>query len=336
MKVLVTGGAGYIGSHTVLALLHSGREVVVLDNLCNGSAEAVARVNQLARKNVEFVEGDIRDTKLLRDLFERHSIECVIHFAGLKAVGESTQAPLAYYENNFTGTLILLDEMKRAAVRKLVFSSSATIYGEKAPIPYVEEYGRGAASSPYGAAKGMVERVLEDLVASDSDWAFIALRYFNPIGAHKSGLIGEDPKGIPNNLMPFIGQVAVGRRDQLSIFGGDYPTPDGTCRRDYLHVMDLAEGHVAALNRLAPGFDAVNLGTGRPVSVLEMVEAFERVNGISVPYEITDRRNGDLPEFWASADKAKRVLGWEAKRSLDQMMADTWLWQSKNPSGYDS
>lgn len=334
MKVLVTGGAGYIGSHTVLALLQAGHKVVVIDNLCNGSAEAIVRVEQLAAQNVEFVEGDIRDTKLLRELFDHYSIQSVIHFAGLKAVGESSQLPLAYYDNNVTGTLVLLNEMQRASVRKLVFSSSATIYGERAPVPYIEEYSRGVVSSPYGATKGIIEQVLEDLCASDSDWALTALRYFNPIGAHESGLIGEDPKGIPNNLMPFISQVAVGRRDKLSIFGGDYQTPDGTCRRDYLHVMDLAEGHVAALDNLVSGFDAINLGTGKPVSVLEMVETFERVNGISVQYEIKDRRNGDLPEFWANADKAKRILGWETKRTLDQMMADTWRWQSENPNGY--
>lgn len=334
MKVLVTGGAGYIGSHTALALLQDGHDVIVLDNLCNGSLDSVARVKKLAEKNVEFFKGDIRDTNLLRELFEHYSIDSVIHFAGLKAVGESTQVPLAYYNNNVSGTLVLLDAMKKAEVSKLVFSSSATIYGENAPVPYIEEYSRGAASSPYGATKGVVEQVLEDLAASDSGWAFTALRYFNPIGAHESGLLGEDPKGVPNNLMPFISQVAVGRRDQLSIFGDDYPTPDGTCRRDYLHVMDLAEGHVSALENLVSGFDAINLGTGQPVSVLEMVKAFERVNGVSIPFEVVDRRIGDLPEFWANVDKAKAQLGWEAKRTLDQMMADTWRWQSKNPNGY--
>ena len=334
MNVLVTGGAGYIGSHTVLSLLVSGYDVVVLDNLSNGSSLSVERVQFLTGRAVKFVKGDVRDKDLLRDLFEHHSIDCVIHFAGLKAVGESTQIPLAYYDNNVIGTLVLLEEMKRAAVRRLVFSSSATVYGEKAPIPYAEEFGRGDASSPYGATKGMVEQVLEGLAASDSSWALTALRYFNPIGAHESGLIGEDPKGIPNNLMPFISQVAVGRREKLSIFGGDYPTPDGTCRRDYLHVMDLADGHVAALVNLSPGFDAINLGTGQPVSVLEMVEAFEHVNGIPIPYEIVDRRLGDLPEFWANPDKAKAQLGWEAWRTLDMMVADTWRWQSQNPNGF--
>lgn len=334
MKVLVTGGAGYIGSHTVLALLKAGYDIVTLDNLCNGSSFAIQRVEQLVGNKLIFEEGDICDPIFMKSIFRRHSIDSVVHFAGLKAVGESTQQPLSYYQNNVTGTLVLLDEMKRAGVTQLVFSSSATIYGLSAPVPYLENYGKGVPTSPYGATKGMVEQVLEDLAVSDSSWSIVALRYFNPIGAHESGLIGENPRGVPNNLMPFISQVAVGRRSKLLIFGGDYPTPDGTCRRDYLHVMDLAEGHVAALESLEPGFDAVNLGAGQPISVLEMVEAFERVNGISVPFEIVDRRSGDLPEFWANADKAKSKLNWEAKRTLDEMMADTWRWQSKNPNGY--
>lgn len=334
MAVLVTGGAGYIGSHTVLVLLLAGKEVVVLDNLSNSSLESLYRVQNLSSCELNFVLGDICDSSVLYKIFNDYSIDSVVHFAGLKAVGQSHDIPLIYYHNNVVGTLALLDAMHKSNVRKLVFSSSATVYGDKAPIPYLEDFASGVSSSPYGSTKGIVERLLSDLASSDEAWSFTALRYFNPIGAHPSGLIGEDPKGVPNNLMPFITQVAVGRREVLSIFGGDYPTPDGTCRRDYLHVMDLAEGHLAALDSLRPGFDAINLGTGSPVSVLEMISAFEVTNGVSVPYEIVGRRAGDLPEFWANVDKACTILDWRAKRSLEEMMCDSWRWQSKNPKGY--
>ena len=335
MTILVTGGAGYIGSHTVLSLLEAGFDVVVLDNLCNGSAESLSRVASITAKAPVFVEGDIRDSACLSELFSTYHISAVIHFAGLKAVGESVEKPLDYYETNFGGTITLLKAMQSAGVRKMVFSSSATVYGLEAPTPYLETQPRGTTSNPYGSSKSMVERLLEDWTHAAPDAAVVLLRYFNPIGAHESGLIGEDPKGIPNNLMPFMAQVAVGRRDKLSVFGGDYPTPDGTCRRDYLHVMDLAEGHVSALSALEqPGLRAFNLGTGTPVSVLEMIQAFESQTGVKIPFEIVARRAGDLPEFWANPGKAHRELDWFAKRDLNAMMADTWRWQSNNPDGY--
>ncbi len=335
MAILVTGGAGYIGSHTVLALLERGHDVVVLDNLCNSSVESLERVAAITGKNPIFIEGDIRDKEILRVVFSTQDIDSVIHFAGLKAVGESVQKPLAYYENNVGGTVALLQAMQSAAVHRIVFSSSATVYGLEAPTPYVETQPRGTTSNPYGASKAMVERVLEDWVQAVPHASAVLLRYFNPIGAHESGRIGEDPQGIPNNLMPFMAQVAVGRREKLSVFGGDYPTQDGTCRRDYLHVMDLAEGHVSALSALDQrGVRAFNLGTGTPVSVLEMISVFESQTGIKIPYEIVGRRAGDLPEFWAKPDKALRELGWSAKRDLNAMMADTWRWQSNNPEGY--
>lgn len=334
MCVVVTGGAGYIGSHTVLALMESGMEVVVVDNFCNGHPEALRRVEVLAGRSINQYDVDIRDSAALSKIFSDHTVESVIHFAGLKAVGESSTIPLSYYDNNVCGTVELLKCMSESGVKNLVFSSSATVYGEKASIPYLESAGRGTTSSPYGTSKAVIEHILEDLSVSDPDWKITSLRYFNPIGAHPSGEIGEDPQGIPNNLMPFIAQVAVGRRDKLSIFGGGYPTPDGTCRRDYLHVMDLAEGHVLAVRSLKNGFEPFNLGTGSPLSVLEMVKAFELESGVVIPYEVVEPRAGDLPEFWADAAKAKSLLGWEAKRTLREMMADTWRWQSKNPKGY--
>ncbi|MBD2858937.1 UDP-glucose 4-epimerase GalE [Spongiibacter sp. KMU-158] len=334
MAVLVTGGAGYIGSHCVLVLLEKGIDVVVLDNLANSSSESLARVAKITGKSAAFVQGDVTSTEDLESVFQQFDIESVIHFAGLKAVGESKQKPLEYYENNVAGTLKLLACMGKHQVKKFVFSSSATIYGEEAPVPYLEEYGQGCTTNPYGTSKAMVETILQDLAESDPEWSICALRYFNPVGAHPSGDIGEDPSGIPNNLMPYISQVAIGRREKLSIFGGDYATLDGTCRRDYLHVMDLAEGHLAALNHIEKGFDAINLGTGNPLSVLEMVSAFEQATDKKVAYEIVGRREGDLPEFWANADKAKNKLGWEATRSVTEMMADTWRWQSQNPQGY--
>lgn len=333
--ILVTGGAGYIGSHTVVQLLSAGSNVVVLDNLCNSNDEVFNRIETITGIRPEFVKGDIKDRACLDKIFTDYSIDSVIHFAGLKAVGESTQIPLDYYQNNVYGTLVLCETMAAADVKKLVFSSSATVYGEDAPIPYVETMPRGKTSNPYGTSKAMVEQVLTDLCKSDDSWSVALLRYFNPIGAHPSGLIGEDPKGTPNNLMPFISQVAVGKRDALSIFGNDYPTSDGTCERDYLHVMDLADGHLAALNCLkSPGVHIFNLGTGKGLSVLEMVNSFVDVTGVEIPYIFADRREGDLPAFWADARKAENELGWKASRTLDQMMEDTWRWQSNNPDGY--
>ncbi len=336
MDVLITGGAGYIGSHTTVQLLQQGSKVIVLDNLCNSSDEVFNRIEKITGIRPKFIKGDIRDRECLDKVFAKYSIDSVIHFAGLKAVGESTQIPLAYYQNNVAGTLVLCEAMAAAGVKKLVFSSSATVYGEDAPIPYIETMPRGKTSNPYGTSKAMVEQVLTDLCASDPKWSVALLRYFNPIGAHPSGLIGEDPKGIPNNLMPFISQVAVGKRKELSIFGNDYPTEDGTCERDYLHVMDLADGHLAALNCMdVAGVHIYNLGTGSGTSVLEMVNSFKNVTGVEVPYSFAPRRDGDLPAFWADASKAEKELSWKASRTLDEMMADTWNWQSKNPNGYD-
>lgn len=335
MQIMVTGGAGYIGSHAVVELVQAGHEVVVVDNLCNGSEEAIRRVGRITGKPVHFVECDIRDRQSLDAVFEEHAINAVIHFAGLKAVGESVGKPLAYYDNNVNGTLVLCQAMAAAGVYRIIFSSSATVYGTEAPVPYLESRSRGTNSNPYGTSKAMVEKVLEDLASADERWSVALLRYFNPIGAHPSGLIGEDPQGIPNNLMPFIAQVAVGRRDELTIFGKDYPTNDGTCERDYLHVVDLAVGHLKALKALeAPGVSVYNLGTGQGISVFDMVKSFTRVTGVDVPYRIGDRRPGDLPAFWADASKAERELGWATEKSLDDMIADTWRWQSANPQGY--
>ena len=335
-KILVTGGAGYIGSHTVVQLLQSGLDVLVLDNLCNSSPKAFNRIELITGKSFQFIEGDIRDRDCLDKIFSTYPIDSVIHFAGLKAVGESSQIPIDYYQNNLSGTLVLCEAMAAAGVKKLIFSSSATVYGEDAPVPYEETMPRGKTSNPYGTSKAMVEQILTDLCASDPEWSVALLRYFNPIGAHPSGLIGEGPKGKPNNLMPFISQVAVGKRKELSIFGNDYPTSDGTCERDYLHVMDLADGHVSALSAFdEKGIHIYNLGTGKGLSVLEMVESFKRVTGVDVPYSFADRREGDLPAFWADAFKAEKELGWKATRTLDEMMEDTWRWQSNNPNGYD-
>ncbi|GGK77222.1 UDP-glucose 4-epimerase GalE [Amphritea balenae] len=335
MAILVTGGAGYIGSHTVVMLLEAGYDVVVLDNLCNSHSEVFNRVETITSKRPAFVEGDIRDAACLKRLFDNYPIESVIHFAGLKAVGESSQSPLEYYQNNVHGSVVLCQAMAVAGVKKLVFSSSATVYGEDAPVPYVETMPRGKTSNPYGTSKAMVEQILTDLCASDAGWSVALLRYFNPIGAHSSGLIGEDPQGIPNNLMPFISQVAVGKRERLSIFGNDYDTDDGTCVRDYLHVMDLADGHLKSLECLQqPGTHIYNLGTGQGLSVLAMVNSFVNVTGVTVPYEFAPRRDGDLPAFWANACKANNELGWQTQFSLEDMMRDTWNWQSNNPEGY--
>ena len=339
MTVLVTGGAGYIGSHTLVCLLNLDYEVVVYDNLVNSSIKALRRVEEITGKHLEFVEGDVTDSRALDDLFAKYSIDAVIHFAALKAVGESSQLPLQYYETNVYGSLCLLKAMEKAGVNHFVYSSSATVYGEMNPSPYVETMELGSPSSPYGASKVMVERVLADTARVNPKFRAISLRYFNPVGAHPSGLIGEDPSGVPNNLLPFITQVAVGLRDSLSVFGGDYPTADGTCIRDYLHVMDLAEGHVVAIDWLAEqsnfnGVEAFNLGAGTGVSVLEIIASFEAATCQKINFKIVERRAGDLPAFWANADKADKVLNWQAKRTLVEMMEDAWRWQSKNPNGY--
>ena len=336
MAILVTGGAGYIGSHTVLALLQRGDDVVVMDNLSNASRESIRRVEKLAGKKATFVEGDILDRACLRDIFTSHAISAVIHFAGLKAVGESTRKPLEYYENNVSGTVVLLEEMRNAGIYNFIFSSSATVYGANAPVPYVEPTPIGGTTSPYGTSKLMVEQIMQDYAKADSKLKAIALRYFNPVGAHESGEIGEDPNGIPNNLLPYIAQVAIGRLDKLGIFGADYDTKDGTGVRDYIHVVDLAEGHLKALDHLdrIQGYKAYNLGAGKGFSVMEMVKAFEKASGKPVPYEIKPRRDGDLAAFWADASLADKELDWRVTRGIDEMMRDTWNWQSKNPNGY--
>ncbi|WP_151671952.1 UDP-glucose 4-epimerase GalE [Nitrincola schmidtii] len=334
--VLVTGGAGYIGSHTTVELLEAGHQVVILDNLCNANREVFNRIEQITGNAPIFIQGDIRNSLTLDLVMQLYPIHTVIHFAGLKAVGESGQQPLNYYENNVHGTIVLCQAMQRAGIKRLIFSSSATVYGEEAPVPYIETLPRGKTSNPYGTSKSMVEQVLTDLYKADPEWSIVLLRYFNPIGAHDSGLIGEDPRGIPNNLMPYIAQVAIGRLQQLSIFGSDYPTQDGTCERDYLHVVDLAIGHLKSMQALdSAGIHIYNLGTGQPVSVLSMVKTFEEVTQQPLPYRITDRRAGDLAAFWADASKAENELGWKAERTLKQMIEDTWRWQSNNPNGYE-
>ncbi len=335
-KILVTGGAGYIGSHTTLALLEAGFEVVVLDNLCNSSAESLRRVEQICGKAPLFVQGDIRDRALLDELFAAHSITAVLHFAGLKAVGESVRKPLDYYANNVAGSVNLCQAMAAAGVFRLVFSSSATVYGEPTQMPIGEDLPTGVPTNPYGRSKLMVEELLQDLAASDPRWSIALLRYFNPVGAHASGLIGEDPNGIPNNLLPYISQVAIGSLKQLSVFGDDYPTADGTGVRDYIHVLDLADGHLKALRAIGrqAGVNIWNLGTGTGYSVLQMIRAFEQASGQPVPYQVVERRPGDIAECWADPTKAARELGWKAERGLPQMMADTWRWQLANPQGY--
>jgi UDP-glucose 4-epimerase len=326
--ILVTGGTGFIGSHTGVALAAAGHPFIVLDNLCNSRRNVLDSLTTLCGGRPAFVEGDVRDGALLDRVFAEHSISAVIHFAALKAVGESVQQPLAYYENNVGGTLSLLQAMRRASVHTLVFSSSATVYGDPASVPIREDFPL-SATNPYGWTKLMIEQMLADLARAEPHWRIARLRYFNPVGAHESGLIGEDPSGIPNNLMPFVAQVAVGQRPQLQVYGGDWPTPDGTGMRDYIHVMDLAEGHVAALDHLArgPGLLTVNLGTGRGVSVLDMVRAFEQASGRPVPYRIVDRREGDIAACWADPTLAAKLLGWRTRRDLAQMCADGWRWQ---------
>ncbi|MBZ5733747.1 UDP-glucose 4-epimerase GalE [Nocardioides sp. TRM66260-LWL] len=337
MRVLVSGGAGYIGSHTVLALVEAGHDVVVVDDFSNSKPTVIARLESLSGVHVPVHAFDLTDVDKTNALFAVEEIDAVIHFAGLKAVGESVRRPLDYYRTNLDSTFALLEAMRRHDVTRLVFSSSATVYGERAPVPYIEEFDQLASSSPYGRSKVMNEQVLTDVTLATPGQRVALLRYFNPVGAHPSGRIGEDPQGIPNNLMPFIAQVAVGRRERLQVFGGDYPTADGTAERDYLHVMDLAEGHVAALEHLdamPERVRAFNLGTGTGTSVLQLFRAFERAVGRELPYEIVGRRAGDLPAFWADATRAHEELGWRATRTIDDMCADTWRWQSQNPEGY--
>jgi UDP-glucose 4-epimerase len=336
MTIFVTGGTGFIGSHTVISLLQSGFDVVILDNLCNSSAKILPRLQQISGKSVPFYEGDIRDREVLRRIFAEHDIDSVIHFAGLKAVGESVAEPMKYYDNNVSGSLVLAEEMARAGVFNIVFSSSATVYGDPGKVPYAEDMKPGDTTNPYGTSKAMVERILTDIQKADSRWSVILLRYFNPIGAHQSGLIGEHPNGIPNNLLPYICQVASGKLPYLSVFGDDYPTPDGTGMRDYIHVMDLAEGHVAAMKAKShvPGVHLLNLGSGRAYSVLEIVRAFEAASGLTIPYQIKPRREGDLACVYADPTYTKQQTGWETKRDLTQMMEDAWRWVSRNPNGY--
>ncbi|MDO6476582.1 UDP-glucose 4-epimerase GalE [Alteromonas sp. 1_MG-2023] len=334
--ILVTGGAGYIGSHTVLQLLEQDYHVVVLDNLVNSSAESLRRVEKITGKQVTFVQGDIRDDNVLNTIFSQHQVNAVIHFAGLKAVGESVQKPLEYYENNMYGTLSLCKAMRKHNVMNLVFSSSATVYGDPVSLPLHEKMATGHPTNPYGMSKLMVEHMLTDLYKSDEQWNIVLLRYFNPVGAHKSGLIGEDPNGIPNNLMPYISQVATGKLEQLSVFGDDYDTEDGTGVRDYIHVEDLANGHLKALDRLAlnMGLDVYNLGTGQGYSVLEMIKAFEETSGQTVNYRIAPRRSGDVAACYADPTLAAKELNWHAEKNLQDMCKDVWHWQSNNPKGY--
>ncbi|MEE1014219.1 MAG: UDP-glucose 4-epimerase GalE [Clostridia bacterium] len=336
MNVLVTGGAGYIGSHTCVQLLEADYDVVIVDNLCNSSAEAVKRVADLTGKEPAFYETDLRDEDALDEIFSAHDIDAVIHFAGLKAVGESVAMPLTYYENNIGSTLSLCKIMAKHNVKKIVFSSSATVYGKPESVPIREDFPL-SCTNPYGRTKLMIEEILRDLYVSDNEWDIALLRYFNPVGAHKSGMLGEDPKGIPNNLMPFISQVAIGKLECLNVFGNDYDTPDGTGVRDYIHVIDLADGHLKALEKLREhvGVVTYNLGTGHGYSVLDMVKAFEKACGKPLPYKICDRRPGDIAACYADPAKAKAELGFEAVHTLEEMCADTWCWQQKNPDGYN-
>jgi len=333
--LLVTGGAGYIGSHACVELLQAGHEVVVVDNLCNSSRAVIGRIERISGREVAFHECDVRDAAALRAVFREYAIDAVLHFAGLKAVGESVARPLDYYDNNVGGTLALCAAMTEAGVRRLVFSSSATVYGDPDAVPVREDHPL-RPTNPYGRSKAMIESILQDLFRSDPAWRVALLRYFNPVGAHESGLIGEDPDGVPNNLMPFIAQVAVGRREALNVYGSDYATPDGTGVRDYIHVVDLARGHLAALEKLEAAAEVltVNLGTGRGYSVLEMVEAFSKVSGRDIPYRVVDRRPGDIAACYADPSLAARLLGWRAERGIDEMCRDTWRWQSMNPDGY--
>lgn len=338
MTILVTGGAGYIGSHTCIELINAGYDVVVVDNLYNSCEEALKRVEKIVNKPVKFYEADIRDAEAMKNIFAKEKIDAVIHFAGLKAVGESVRKPLEYYDNNINGTLVLCKAMREAGVKNIIFSSSATVYGDPAFVPITEECPKGQCTNPYGWTKSMLEQILTDLHTADPEWNVVLLRYFNPVGAHKSGTIGENPKGIPNNLMPYITQVAVGKLEKLGVFGDDYDTPDGTGVRDYIHVVDLAIGHVKALKKIEEkaGVSLYNLGTGNGYSVLDMVKAFSKACGKELPYEIKERRAGDIATCYADCSKAKRELGWEAQRGLDEMCEDSWRWQSNNPNGYEA
>ena len=337
MQILVTGGAGYIGSHTCVELLQSGYDVVVVDNLCNSNPKSLQRVQTITGKTLRFYEGDVRDAVLLEKIFRENTIDAVIHFAGLKAVGESVAQPWRYYDNNLNSTLVLTKVMERFGVKKIIFSSSATVYSEDNEMPLRENGRTGDCRNPYGWTKYMTEQILSGLAHADSSWHIVLLRYFNPIGAHESGMIGEDPRGIPNNLMPYITQVAVGRREKLSVFGNDYDTPDGTGVRDYIHVVDLAKGHVAAVKYVAEntGCEVFNLGTGTGYSVLDMVKAFNSANGLDIPYTITPRRPGDIAICYADPGKSEKILGWKAEKNLLDMCRDAWNWQKKNPNGYE-
>ena len=335
MKVLVTGGAGYIGSHTALELLRDGYEVVIIDNLSNSSKEAVSRIEALSGKKTDFYQADVRDKAVLRKIFKENEIDWVIHFAGLKAVGESCAMPIEYYDNNLYGTLCLLEVMKEAGVKKLIFSSSATVYGTPEELPLTENSKTGGTTNPYGTSKYFQEIMLTDVQKADPEWSIVLLRYFNPVGADASGMIGEDPKGIPNNLTPFIAKVAIGELPEIGVFGNDYPTKDGTGVRDYIHVVDLAKGHVAAMKGVTEsGVYVYNLGTGNGYSVLEVIAAFEKACGKKLPYSFKPRRAGDIAECYADASKAKKELGWEAKLGIDEMCSSLWNWQRKNPNGY--
>lgn len=338
MSILVTGGAGFIGSHTVIELLNAGYEVVVVDNLCNSSRESLVRVEEITGKKVTFYEADIRDREALTSIFEKENIDSCIHFAGLKAVGESVEKPLMYYENNISGTLVLLEVMQGHNVKNIVFSSSATVYGDPKEIPITENCPKGEITNPYGQTKSMLEQILMDVYKADNSWNVILLRYFNPIGAHRSGRIGENPNGIPNNLMPYITQVAVGKLECLGVFGNDYPTHDGTGVRDYIHVVDLAAGHVKSIAKIEenPGLCIYNLGTGKGYSVLDIVKNFEEASGCHIPYVIKPRRAGDIAECYADPSKAERELGWKAVYGIKEMCEDSWRWQSNNPDGYNS
>lgn len=337
MNILVTGGTGYIGSHTVIALLAAGHTVAVVDNLSNSSRVSLRRVEAITGQTVPFFEADIRDREALETVFTAQSFDCCIHFAGLKAVAESVSKPWEYYENNLGGTLTLVDVMRRHGCKNIIFSSSATVYGDPTVIPITEDCPKGRCTNPYGQTKSMLEDILSDIQRADPAWNVVLLRYFNPIGAHSSGLIGEDPSGIPNNLMPYITQVAVGRRPYLNVYGNDYDTPDGTGVRDYIHVVDLAKGHVAALRAIQRncGTAVYNLGTGKGCSVLDMVKAFEAATGVPIPYQFAPRRPGDIAESWSDPAKAERELGWKAERSIEDMCRDSWRWQKQNPSGYE-
>lgn len=338
MSILVTGGTGYIGSHTSIELLQAGYDIVIVDNFCNSKPEVLNRIEELSGKKPKFYEVDILDREGLNKVFDENNIEAVIHFAGLKAVGESVEKPIEYYENNISGTLVLCDVMRKHNVKKIVFSSSATVYGINNKVPFSEDMPTASATNPYGSTKLFIEQILSDIYVSDNEWSVALLRYFNPIGAHESGRIGEDPNGIPNNLMPYITQVAVGKRKELSVFGNDYDTHDGTGVRDYIHVVDLAKGHLKAVGKVlsSNGVEAYNLGTGIGYSVLDVVNSFEKASGQNVPYKIVERRAGDIATCYADATKALKELGWKAEKNLDDMCRDSWRWQKNNPNGYDN